>query len=47
MYYGSKAGAKGWLEPLIPYHFTLLTNIKRDPFEQTDSAKSFSGFGGA
>ena len=47
MYYGSEAGAKGWLEPLIPYHFTLLTNIKRDPFEQTDSAKSFNGFGGA
>lgn len=47
MYYGSEATAKGWLEPLIPYHFTLLTNIKRDPFEQTDSDKSFNGFGGA
>ena len=40
VYYGSEAGATGWLEPLIPYHFTLLTNLKRDPFEQTQSGKS-------
>ena len=25
----------GWLMPLIPYHWTMLTNLKRDPFEQT------------
>ncbi len=47
VYYGSEAGAAGWLEPLIPYHFTLLTNLKRDPFEQTQSGKSFNAFGGA
>ena len=47
MYYGSEPGAAGWLEPLIPYHFTLLTNLARDPFEQSQSGKSFSAFGGA
>ena len=28
------AGATGWIMPLIPFHFTLVQNIKRDPFEQ-------------
>jgi arylsulfatase len=35
--------------PLIPFHWTLVQNIKRDPFEQavgTDQ-KTVAGFGGA
>lgn len=27
-------GPDGWLNPLITYNFTLIANIKRDPFEQ-------------
>jgi C-terminal region of aryl-sulfatase len=35
MYYTmSQSGAAGWLQPLVTYHFTLVQNIKRDPFEQ-------------
>ncbi len=35
MYYEmSQPGPAGWLRPLIPFHFTLVQNIKRDPFEQ-------------
>jgi arylsulfatase len=35
MYYTmTKSGFAGWLEPLTTYHFTLVANIKRDPFEQ-------------
>jgi arylsulfatase len=35
MYYTmAQDGADGWILPLIPYHFTLVQNIKRDPFEQ-------------
>ena len=35
MYYTmSQPGADGWALPLIPFHFTLVQNIKRDPFEQ-------------
>ena len=35
MYYNmSQPGADGWILPLIPFHFTLVDNIKRDPFEQ-------------
>jgi arylsulfatase len=35
MYYTmAQGGAEGWIQPLIPYHFTLVQNIKRDPFEQ-------------
>jgi hypothetical protein len=30
---GSGRGG-GLDQPLIPYHFTLVQNIKRDPFEQ-------------
>jgi arylsulfatase len=35
--------------PLVPYHFTLVQNIKRDPFEQTvgEDAKTAMGLGGA
>jgi hypothetical protein len=36
MYYSmSKPGPTGWIMPLVPFHFTLVQNIKRDPFEQT------------
>ena len=35
MYYTmSQPGAEGWLMPLVPFHFTLVQNIRRDPFEQ-------------
>jgi arylsulfatase len=50
MYYTmSKSGATAWLEPLVSYHFTLVQNIKRDPFEQfvTFEGKSATNFGGA
>jgi arylsulfatase A-like enzyme len=35
MYYTmSQPGAEGWVMPLIPFHFTLVDDIRRDPFEQ-------------
>src|SRR5580692_5057329 len=35
MYYNmSQPGPAGWIMPLVPFHFTLVQNIKRDPFEQ-------------
>jgi len=35
MYYTmSQPGPAGWIMPLVPFHFTLVTNLKRDPFEQ-------------
>jgi arylsulfatase len=35
MYYTmSQPGPAGWIMPLTPFHFTLVQNIKRDPFEQ-------------
>lgn len=35
MYYTmSQPGAEGWILPLIPFHFTLVDDIRRDPFEQ-------------
>ncbi|WP_457767440.1 MULTISPECIES: arylsulfatase [unclassified Cyanobium] len=35
MYYSmAQPGPAGWLMPLIPFHWTLVQNIKRDPFEQ-------------
>jgi arylsulfatase len=46
----SQSGAAGWLLPLIKYHFTLIQNIKRDPFEQFvtfDTSKTTMNFGGA
>ena len=47
VYYGTGQGATGWLMPLIPYHWTMLTNLKRDPFEQVINDKSAMGMGGA
>jgi arylsulfatase len=45
----AQSGADGWIMPLIPYHFTLVQNIKRDPFEQAvgGGQKTVMGFGGA
>src|SRR5215470_13606330 len=35
MYYSmSQTGGEGWLLPLTNFHWTLVQNIKRDPFEQ-------------
>lgn len=50
MYYTmSQPGAAGWILPLVPFHFTLVQNIKRDPFEQSvgTDAKTVMGIGGA
>lgn len=45
----AQPGADGWLLPLIPFHWTLVQNIKRDPFEQAvgTSQKTTMSFGGA
>jgi arylsulfatase len=50
MYYSmSQPGAEGWIMPLIPFHFTLVQNIRRDPFEQAVGVnqKTVMGLGGA
>jgi arylsulfatase A-like enzyme len=50
MYYTmSQPSAEGWILPLTSFHFTLVQNIKRDPFEQAvgQSQKTVLGFGGA
>ena len=45
----SEPGADGWIMPLVPFHFTLVQNIKRDPFEQAVGIdqKSALSVGGA
>jgi arylsulfatase A-like enzyme len=50
MYYTmSQPGPTGWILPLVPFHFTLVQNIKRDPFEQAVGLdqKTALGLGGA
>jgi arylsulfatase A-like enzyme len=50
MYYTmSQPGPAGWILPLTPFHFTLVQNIKRDPFEQAVGVelKSAMSLGGA
>jgi arylsulfatase len=50
MYYNmSQPGPAGWILPLVPFHFTLVQNIKRDPFEQAVGIDQKSGMsiGGA
>jgi arylsulfatase len=50
MYYTmSQPGPAGWIMPLIPFHFTLVQNIKRDPFEQAVGVdqKTSMSIGGA
>ncbi len=44
------AGATGWFAPLVTYHWTMIQNIKRDPFEQAvglEGQKTAMGLGGA
>ena len=51
MYYSMTAsGAAGWTDPLINYHWTIVANIKRDPFEQAvtfGDAKTLANVQGA
>jgi arylsulfatase A-like enzyme len=50
MYYTmSQPGPAGWILPLTPFHFTLVQNLKRDPFEQAVGVeqKSAMSLGGA
>jgi arylsulfatase A-like enzyme len=50
MYYTlSEPGPAGWIMPLTPFRFTLVQNIKRDPFEQNVGVqqKSAMSLGGA
>jgi arylsulfatase A-like enzyme len=50
MYYTmSQPGPAGWIMPLVPFHFTLVQNLKRDPFEQAVGIdqKSAMSTGGA
>jgi arylsulfatase A-like enzyme len=50
MYYiMSQEGATGWLLPLVAYHWTMVQNIERDPFEQAvgQNVKTANGVGGA
>jgi arylsulfatase A-like enzyme len=41
--------ASGWLNPLVHYHWTMVQNIKRDPFEQAvgDNQDTVNSIGGA
>jgi arylsulfatase len=45
----AQPGATGWLMPLVKYNFTMVQNIKRDPFEQAvaQDQKTSAGLGGA
>ena len=50
MYYTmAQPGPTGWIMPLTSFHFTLVQNIKRDPFEQAVGVeqKTATGLGGA
>lgn len=50
MYYNmTQETAAGWILPLVPFHMTLVQNIKRDPFEQAVGIdqKTVNGIGGA
>jgi arylsulfatase len=50
LYYSmAKPGADGWIMPLTDFHFTLVQNIKRDPFEKAVGADQDTamGLGGA
>jgi hypothetical protein len=46
---GALFGAGCWLVPLVKYNFTMVQNIKRDPFEQAvaQDQKTAAGFGDA
>jgi arylsulfatase len=45
----AQGGATGWLMPLVNFHWTMVQNIKRDPFEQAigQDQKTAAGLGGA
>ena len=45
----SQPGPEGWILPLTTYNFTLIQNIKRDPFEQAVGGyqKTAMSIGGA
>src|SRR5262249_19470150 len=45
----AQPGATGWLMPLVKYNFTMVQNIKRDPFEQAggEDQKTSLALGGA
>ena len=46
----AQPGSTGWFQPLTNYHWTMVQNIKRDPFEQAagiEGQKTAMGFGGA
>ena len=45
----AQSGAEGWILPPIPFHITLVQNIRRDPFEQAvgPSQKTTMSVGGA
>jgi arylsulfatase len=46
----AQGGATGWFAPLETYHWTMIQNIKRDPFEQyvgLSGQKSAMSMGGA
>ena len=50
MYYTmSQTGGTAWILPTVTYNFTLVQNIKRDPFEQAvgQDQKTAFGLGGA
>ncbi|WP_229681715.1 arylsulfatase [Neoroseomonas lacus] len=50
MYYSmTQPGADGWFMPLINFHWTMVQNIRRDPFEQNviPGAESAMFMGGA
>ena len=45
----SQPGGAGWALPLVKYHFTMMTDVKRDPFEQNvvpNDSKSLASFVG-
>jgi arylsulfatase len=51
MYYNmSASGAAGWVEPLVAFHWTIVDNVRRDPFEQNvagvDNDKSLAAVQG-
>ncbi len=51
MYYNMTAsGAAGWADPLVSFHWTIVQNIRRDPFEQNvvlGDAKTLANVQGA
>jgi arylsulfatase len=51
MYYNmTPPGAAGWAYPLVEFHWTIVANIKRDPFEQAvllGDAKTLANVQGA